>query len=37
MKNRFKVEAWVMWLSAVIPVIIGFVAAWIVPHVKSLH
>jgi cytochrome c-type biogenesis protein CcmH/NrfF len=37
MKNRFKMEAWVMWLLAVIPLVVGFVAAMIVTHVKSVH
>jgi glycerol uptake facilitator-like aquaporin len=37
MKNHFKVEAWVMWLLALIPVIGAVVAALIWPHVKSSH
>jgi propanediol dehydratase small subunit len=37
MKNHFKVEAWVMWILAVIPIVAGFVAALIVPHLESWH
>jgi hypothetical protein len=37
MKNHFKVEAWVMWLLAAIPVVVALVAALIVPHLESWH
>jgi hypothetical protein len=37
MKNHFKVEAWVMWALAAIPMVAGILAALIVPHLKSWH
>jgi hypothetical protein len=35
MKNHFKVEAWVMWLLAVVPGVVAFVLVLILPHLKS--
>jgi hypothetical protein len=37
MRNYFKVEAWVMWLLAAIPIVLGCLAVLIVPHLKSWH
>jgi hypothetical protein len=37
MKNHFKVEAWVMWVLTAIPMLAGFLASLIVPHLKSWH
>lgn len=37
MKNHFKIEAWVIWLLTIIPVIVAFVAALIRPQVKAWH
>jgi hypothetical protein len=36
-RNHFKVEAWIMLALAVIPAVAGFLAAFIVPHLKSWH
>jgi hypothetical protein len=37
MKNHFKLEAWVIGLLAVIPVVVAFVWTLIVPHLQSWH
>ena len=36
MRNYFKVEG-VMWLLAALPIVLGCLAALIVPHLKSWH
>jgi hypothetical protein len=37
MKNHFKREVWIMWLSVAIPIVVAIAAAFIVPHFISKH
>jgi hypothetical protein len=37
MKTHFKVEAWMMWLLAAVPLVVALVAALMVPHLRSWH